>query len=91
VVTNIKMKRKGIALGDLPSTAIMFVTAFVVLAFGVKILADFGAQQAPGTISNMTSNATAGALALASYAPTIGTVLAGSIVIGILISAFMKQ
>ena len=85
------MKRKGIALGDLAPSAIMFVVAFVVLAFGVKILADFQAQNAPGVITNMTSNATAGAVALASYAPTIGTVLAGSIVIGILISAFVKQ
>jgi hypothetical protein len=91
VVTKTKMKRKGLALGDLAPAAIMFVVAFVTLAFGAKILTDFQAQNAAGPITNVTSNATAGAVALAAYAPTIGTVLAGSIVIGILISAFMKQ
>jgi len=84
------MNRKGLALGDLPTLAIVFVVAFVVLAFGTKIIVDVGTGLT-GEAAQVTGNATAGAVNLASYAPTIGTVLAGAVVIGILISAFMKN
>jgi hypothetical protein len=85
------MNRKAISLGDLPTLAIAFVVGFIVLAFGAKITADVGAGLAGTLASNVTSNATAGMVNLAAYAPTIGTVLAGAVVIGILISAFMRH
>jgi hypothetical protein len=84
------MNRKGLALGDLPTLAIVFVVAFVVLAFGTKIIVDVGAGLTGGA-AQVTGNATQGAVNLATYAPTIGTVMAGAIVIGILVSAFMKH
>jgi hypothetical protein len=79
------MNRKGLALGDLPTLAIVFV-----VAFGTKIIVDVGTGLT-GEAAKVTGNATAGAVNLASYAPTIGTVLAGAVVIGILISAFMRK
>ena len=77
-------------LGDLPSLAIVFVVAFVVLAFGAKITTDVGTGLT-GDAAKVTGNATSGMVTLGSYAPTIAVVIAGALVIGILINAFMHK
>jgi hypothetical protein len=88
--------RKGLALGDLPQLAILFVVAFVVMAIGAQISGtmqtSFLTSNGNGTgASNITSNLTSGLVTMASYGPTIATVLAGALVIGILVSSFLKQ
>ena len=82
--------RKGMSLADLPTLAIVFVVGFVVLAFGTSIITSVGTGLT-GNAALVTGNATNGMLNLAVYAPTIGTVVAGALVIGILVNAFMKQ
>ena len=85
------VKRKGMHLGDLAPVAIAFVVGFVTLAFGVSIITSIGNGLPFNSAAyNVTTNATLGSLNISSYAPVLGTVLAGAIVIGILMHAFVK-
>jgi hypothetical protein len=84
------VKRKGIGIGELPQYAIVFVVGFVVVAFGAGIISSIGTGLS-GNAALVAGNATAGMSTLGSYAPTVATVVAGALVIGILVSAFMHK
>lgn len=81
-------------LNELPTLAILFVVGFVVLSFGAKITGDVATQMnstSTGTTENSyyaAANGTSAILMIGSYAPLIGTVVAGAFVIGILVHSF---
>lgn len=77
------------ALGVLPTVAITFVVAAIVLALGLSILSD---TKGEFTASSLEANATeAGMEGLAKISdklPLIGTVVAAVIVIALIVGAF---
>ena len=85
------MNRKAMGLNELPNVVIAFVVSFVVLAFGALIVSNVQTSLTAGPATNVTSNISAGLLSLGTYAPTIAVVVAGALIIGLLVSAFMRQ
>lgn len=86
-----KSNKKGVALNEIPSVAIILVLAAVVIAIGAYVLTSI--DSTAGFAANSTaSNATiAGQTALgtlATWLPIIALVIAAVILIALLVSAF---
>lgn len=72
--------------------AVAFVIVGVSLAIGANITANVQTSQTAGSIAALAAaNATAGLAQLASWLPTIGLILAASVIIGILFSSFYRK
>ena len=86
-----KLGKKGISLQGLPGVAMAFVLIGVMLAIGAYILssittsAGFVTNTAP---ANVTRDASAGLVAIASWLPLIALVIAAGIVIAVLVGSF---
>jgi hypothetical protein len=86
------MNRKGMSLMEMPSIFILFVVSFVVLAFTVLITSNISSGLTAGSNAVLVlGNTTSGLSSLGSYAPTIAVVIAGALIIGLLVSSFMRQ
>ena len=75
------------ALTRMADAALGFVIVGVILAVGIKVLAGMQTGMT-GVAAAAISNATAGISELASWLPTIGLVIAASIVIAVIVWAF---
>lgn len=72
--------------------AVAFVIVGVSLAIGANITANVQTSQTAGSTAALAAaNATAGLAQLASWLPTIGLILAASVIIGILFSSFYRK
>ena len=83
--------RKGIALSQLTSVALLFVLVGVTLGIGAYVNSQIQstAGWAAGTTEYMAvGNATAGIGKLAQWLPIIAIVIAAGVVIGTLVGAF---
>jgi hypothetical protein len=84
------MQRKGMSLVEMPSIFILFVVSFIVLAFGTLIVANIQSG-VTGNAALILGNTTSGLSSLGTYAPVVAVVIAGALIIGLLVSSFMRQ
>lgn len=76
-------------IGDLAPLAIGLVVGGLVLTYGADIATDVNNDYAAGTAAANTSRDTLGGMtSLASKLPSVGTIAAAAIIVGLLVSAF---
>jgi hypothetical protein len=84
-----RMNKKGFSLSAVPQLAIVLVVIAVVLGVGATVLTEVQTTQTADTYAyNATENGLSGVDTLAGWQPTIATIIAAAVVIGI-ISAYM--
>ena len=86
--------RKGLALGELVTVALMFVLIGVTLGIGAYINSQI--QSTAGWANTTTqylavSNATSGLSNIAQWLPIIGIVIAAGVIIAVLVSSFAMR
>ena len=86
-----KHTRKGIALGELVTIALMFVLIGVTLGIGAYINTQIGttAGFTAGSASDtVIKNSTIGLANIGAWLPIIGIVIAAGVIIGVLVRSF---
>ena len=76
-------------IGDLKTVALIFVVSGIALGIGAQVLGTIQSQVSAGAATWAVMNATGGINQLASWLPTIGLVLAASLIIGIVVKSFI--
>jgi hypothetical protein len=91
---NMKFGKKGVTFADLPNLALLFVVGGIILGIGAYVLSQV--QTTAGWAATTTeylavSNATSGIANLSNWYPIIGVVLAASVVIAVIVGAFVVR
>ena len=81
--------KKGLQLGDLSPLAIAFVTVAIVLGVSGTVLTDIRSTQTTNSAAfNASTNGLTGVGNLSTWLPTLGTIIAAAVVVGIVATAF---
>ena len=93
-----------VSLAEVPNTVILFVVIAIVAAIGLQVVGDMQEGNVTGEVGcnatdtsgcgsayNATANVQDGAVALFGFMPTIGLVLAATIIIGLVVRSFMTK
>ena len=85
----LKRDKRGISIGELSGLAITFVVIAVVLGVGGTILATIqGDQTVNSTAYNASGKGLTSVKTLADWLPTLATIIASAVVIGVIVGAF---
>ncbi len=89
-----KMNKRGIALSEIPSVAIVLMLAAVVISIGAYVLTQINttaAFAASSVASNATIDGQTALGTLASWLPVIAVVTAAVLLIALLVGAFRTE
>ena len=85
-----RASRRGLGISDLPTTAIFFVVAALVIGFGTDILADINTGFAQGTgADQVLENWTTGMINLSANAGSLGQIVIAAVIISVVAGAFL--
>ena len=81
--------KKGLTLGQAPAAIITFGLLVIISAVMALVLSNINATFTAGTYeANITTEGLSGIYNFAIFNPTIGTILAAALIIGIVVTAF---
>ena len=85
-------KFKGLSVSSIGPLAMTLVVAAIIMAFGGKILADIQADQTANSIAyNVTGKGLTAMTTFGNWIPTIATIVAAVVVIGLLLVYFKSR
>lgn len=86
---NLLQSKKGLTLSQAPGAIITFGLLIIISAVVALVLSNINTSFTSGTYeANITTKGLQGVNNFATFNPTIGTILAAALIIGIVVTAF---